>query len=131
MIADSREDAETATEEMKWRGLNGPLLMTSSGAPGTIMAIEFGLYTRPAGGAWRIACASWRPRDARAHLARVQGARAVGLSGAEPRDCARARGRRRHPLCRKHDQECRAQVDLQTKNAIDATQVKISSSPRT
>ena len=32
---------------------------------------------------------------------------------------------------RKHDQECRAQVDLQTKNAIDATQVKIPSSPRT
>ena len=65
MIAGSREDAETATaffEDMKWHGLNGPLLVISGGAPGIIKAIEFALCTRPAGGAWRIACATWRPR---------------------------------------------------------------------
>src|SRR5436190_5685639 len=43
MMAGSKEDAETATvffEDIKRRGLNDPLLMTSDGAPGIIKAIE-------------------------------------------------------------------------------------------
>jgi hypothetical protein len=39
-----------------------------------------------------------RGQVARRHLAGVQGARAGGLSGAEPGDCARGRGRRRRRL---------------------------------
>src|SRR5207245_6157030 len=43
MMAGSKEDAETVTaffEDMKMRGLNDPLLVTSDGAPGIIKAIE-------------------------------------------------------------------------------------------
>ena len=43
MMASSKEDAETVTaffEDMKRRGLNDPLLVTSDGAPGIIKAIE-------------------------------------------------------------------------------------------
>jgi putative transposase len=43
MMAGSREDAETVIaffEDMKRRGLNDPLLVTSDGAPGIIKAIE-------------------------------------------------------------------------------------------
>src|SRR6201981_5682 len=43
MMAGSKEDAETVTaffEDMKKRGLNDPLLVTSDGAPGIIKAIE-------------------------------------------------------------------------------------------
>jgi transposase-like protein len=43
MMAGSKEDAETVTaffEDMKRRGLNDPLLVTSDGAPGIIKAIE-------------------------------------------------------------------------------------------
>ena len=42
-MAGSEEDAETVTaffEDMKMRGLNEPLLITSDGAPGIIKAIE-------------------------------------------------------------------------------------------
>ena len=43
LMAGSKEDTETVTaffEDMKRRGLNDPLLVTSDGAPGIIMAIE-------------------------------------------------------------------------------------------
>jgi putative transposase len=43
LMAGSKEDAETVTaffEDMKLRGLNDPLLVTSDGAPGIIKAIE-------------------------------------------------------------------------------------------
>ena len=43
MMAGSKEDSETVTaffEDMKRRGLNDPLLVTSDGAPGIIKAIE-------------------------------------------------------------------------------------------
>ena len=43
LMAGSKEDAETVTaffEDMKKRGLNDPLLVTSDGAPGIIKAIE-------------------------------------------------------------------------------------------
>ena len=43
MMAGSKEDAETVTaffEDMKKRGLNDPLLVTSDGAPGIVKAIE-------------------------------------------------------------------------------------------
>jgi transposase-like protein len=43
MMAGSKEDAETVTaffEDMKRRGLNDPLLVTSDGAPGIVKAIE-------------------------------------------------------------------------------------------
>ena len=43
LMAGSKEDAETVTaffEDMKMRGLNDPLLVTSDGAPGIIKAIE-------------------------------------------------------------------------------------------
>ena len=43
MMAGSKEDTETVTaffEDMKRRGLNDPLLVTSDGAPGIIKAIE-------------------------------------------------------------------------------------------
>jgi putative transposase len=42
-MAGSKEDAETVTaffEDMKMRGLNDPLLITSDGAPGILKAIE-------------------------------------------------------------------------------------------
>ena len=42
-MAGSKEDTERVTaffEDMKRRGLNDPLLVTSDGAPGIIMAIE-------------------------------------------------------------------------------------------
>src|SRR6266702_3151027 len=43
LMAGSKEDAETVIaffEDMKGRGLNDPLLVTSDGAPGVIKAIE-------------------------------------------------------------------------------------------
>ncbi len=43
LMAGSKEDTETVTaffEDMKRRGLNDPLLVTSDGAPGIIKAIE-------------------------------------------------------------------------------------------
>jgi putative transposase len=43
LMAGSKEDAETVTaffEDMKMRGLNDPLLVTSDGAPGIVKAIE-------------------------------------------------------------------------------------------
>jgi putative transposase len=43
LMAGSKEDAETVTalfEDMKLRGLNDPLLITSDGAPGIVKAIE-------------------------------------------------------------------------------------------
>lgn len=43
LMAGSKEDAETVTaffEDMKMRGLNDPLLVTSDGAPGIIKALE-------------------------------------------------------------------------------------------
>jgi hypothetical protein len=43
MMAGSKEDAETVTaffKDMKRRGLNDPLLVTSDGATGIIKAIE-------------------------------------------------------------------------------------------
>ena len=45
LMAGSKEDAETVTaffEDMKRRGLNDPLLVTSDGAPGIVKAIEIG-----------------------------------------------------------------------------------------
>src|SRR6266516_848801 len=43
LMAGSKEDAETVTaifEDLKMRGLNDPLLVTSDGAPGILKAIE-------------------------------------------------------------------------------------------
>src|SRR5262249_36608543 len=63
MMAGSKEDAETVTaffEDMKRRGLNDPLLVTSDGAPGIIKAIE--VCFQLGSGASRIVCATWRPR---------------------------------------------------------------------
>jgi hypothetical protein len=60
----SKEDAETVTaffEDMKRRGLNDPLLVTSDGAPGYHQGDRSLLSTRgPTAAAWRIVCATWR-----------------------------------------------------------------------
>jgi hypothetical protein len=61
-VSGSNEDAETVTaffEDMKMRGLNELLLITSDGAPGTIKAIEVCFRMLRASAAWRIACATW------------------------------------------------------------------------
>jgi putative transposase len=97
MMMGSKEDAETVTaffEDMKRRGLNDPLLVTSDGAPGIIKAIEICFPRGPAAlpGASH---AQFGGQGAGRRLAGVQGARAGGLSGAEPSHCARARGRDR------------------------------------
>ena len=65
MMTGSKEDAETVTaffEDMKRRGLNDPLLVTSDGAPGIIKAIEICFPRAARSVVWRIACAIWRPR---------------------------------------------------------------------
>ena len=101
LMAGSKEDAETVTaffEDMKMRGLNDPLLVTSDGAPGIIKAIEV-CFPRAA----RQRCLAHRMRKlgcqgARGYLAGLQGARAGGLPGSEPRHCARARSRHRGRL---------------------------------
>ncbi|HZD41419.1 MAG TPA: transposase [Terriglobales bacterium] len=60
LMAGSKEDTETATaffEDMKRRGLNEPLLVTSDGAPG-----KSGFRARPASAALPTGCAIWRSR---------------------------------------------------------------------
>ncbi len=60
LMAGSKEDAETVTaffEDMKGRGLNDPLLVTSDGAAGIIRRSRFVFRVPPASAAWRIACA--------------------------------------------------------------------------
>ena len=86
MMAGSKEDAETVTaffEDMKRRGLKDPLLVTSDGAPGIIKAIEIAFHARPASGALRIACGTWRP-NCRRMSGRSSRSRAGGLSSAKP-----------------------------------------------
>ena len=66
MMAGSKEDAETVTaffEDMKRRGLNDPLLVTSDGAPGIIKAIEI-CFPRAA----RQRCLAHRMRNLAAKL---------------------------------------------------------------
>jgi hypothetical protein len=66
MMAGSKEDAETVTaffEDMKRRGLNDPLLVTSDGAPGIIKAIEV-CFPRAA----RQRCLAHRMRNLAAKL---------------------------------------------------------------
>jgi hypothetical protein len=60
-MAGSKEDSETVTsffEDMKRRGLNDPLLVTSDGAPGIIKAIEICFS-----GAARQRCLAYRMRN--------------------------------------------------------------------
>jgi putative transposase len=64
MMAGSKEDAETVTaffEDMKRRGLNDPLLVTSMVLPASSRRSRFAFRARPASDAWRIACATWQP----------------------------------------------------------------------
>ena len=99
MMAGSKEDAETVTaffEDMKRRGLNDPLLVTSDGALGIIKAIEV-CFPRAA----RRRCLAHRMRNLAAKVPedvwpdfKVRAQAAYGLSGAEPGHCARTRGRR-------------------------------------
>jgi putative transposase len=66
LMAGSKEDTETATaffEDMKRRGLNDPLLVTSDGAPGIIKAIEVS-FPRAA----RQRCLAHRMRNLAAKL---------------------------------------------------------------
>ncbi|MEJ2374460.1 MAG: transposase [Pseudolabrys sp.] len=107
LMAGSKEDSETVTaffEDMKRRGLNDPPLVTSDGAAGIIKAVE---VCFPAGGPPALPCSSHaqsRRQAAGGCVAGVQGARAGGLSGAEPGDCARAGrrpGRRLQPPIRR------------------------------
>ena len=101
LMAGSKEDAETVVaffEDMKMRGLNEPLLVTSDGAPGVIKAIEV-CFPRAA----RQRCLAHRMRNLAAKVpggcvAGVQGARASGLPSAEPRHCPPACCRRRNRL---------------------------------
>ena len=99
LMAGSKEDAETVIaffEDMKGRGLNDPLLVTSDGAPGVIKAIEV-CFPRAA----RQRCASHAQPGCQAAggcMAGVQGAGPGDLPGAEPGDCPRACGRRRGRL---------------------------------
>jgi len=65
MMAGSKEDAETVTaffEDMKRRGLNDPLLVTSDGVRASSRRSKFVFRVLAASAAWRIACATWRPR---------------------------------------------------------------------
>jgi putative transposase len=95
MMMGSKEDAETVTaffEDMKRRGLNDPLPVTSDGAPGIIKAIEI-CFPRAA----RQRCLAHRMRNlaAKAPEDVWRELRSGGVSGAEPSHCARARGRDR------------------------------------
>ena len=66
LMAGSKEDAETVTaffEDMKGRGLNDPLLVTSDGAPGIIKAIEVCFPRAARNAALPIACAIWWSRS--------------------------------------------------------------------
>jgi putative transposase len=90
LMVGSKEDAETVTaffEDMKLRGLNDPLLITSDGAPGIVKAVEL-CFPRAA----RQRCLAHRMRNRASKvpggMAGVQGACASSLSGAEPCDCA-------------------------------------------
>ena len=103
LMAGSKEDTETVTaffEDMKRRGLNDPLLVTSDGAPGIIKAIEI-CFPRAA----RQRCLAHRMRNlaVKLPLAGVQGSCPGRLSSAEPRNRPRTRrrsGRRLWPPAR-------------------------------
>ncbi len=71
MMAGSKEDEETVTEfyeDMKRRGLNDPLLVTSDGAPGIIKAIEVCFPS-----AARQSCLAHRMRNLAARCRRMSG----------------------------------------------------------
>ncbi len=89
LMAENRRRTPAFFEDMKRRGLNDQLLVTSDGAPGIIKAVEV-CFPR--------AARQHRMRNPAAKLpeevAGVQSLRAGGLSGAEPSD-ARACCRRR------------------------------------
>ena len=68
LMAGSKEDTETVTaffEDMKRRGLNDPLLVTSDGLPASSRRLRFAFRGRPGSAAWRIGCATWLPRRRR------------------------------------------------------------------
>ena len=101
LMAGSKEDAETVTaffEDMKRRGLNDPLLVTSDGAPGHHQGDRGLLSARGPPALPGASHAQSGGQGAGGCLAGLQGPRAGGLSGAEPCHCARARGRRRRRL---------------------------------
>ena len=65
MMAGSKEDAETVTtffEDMMRRGLNDPLLVPRTAPRASSRRSRFAFRARPGSVAWRIACATWRPR---------------------------------------------------------------------
>jgi Transposase, Mutator family len=99
MMAGSKEDTETVTaffEDMKRRGLNDPLLVTSDGAPGIIKArSRLAFHARRGRAVPGPSHAQPGGQSAGRRLAGFQGPRAGGLPGAEPSDCPRARSRRR------------------------------------
>jgi hypothetical protein len=89
-MAGSKEDAETVTaffEDMKMRGLNDPLLVTSDGAPGIIKAIESVLPACRPPALPGASDAQSGCQSAGGRVAGVQGAGAGSLSGAEPNHC--------------------------------------------
>jgi hypothetical protein len=93
LMAGSKEDAETVSaffQDLRARGLGDPLLVVSDGAPVSSKRSRFASRARHANAAWRIACATLRPR-ARGSLARVQGPGDGGLPSAQPQGRPRAR----------------------------------------
>src|SRR5258708_4605156 len=98
MMAGSKEDAETVTaffEDMKRRGLNDPLLVTSGRRCGHHQGDRnlFSACRPPA--LLGASHAQLGGQGAGRRVAGVQGPRAGGLSGTKPGHCARACGRAR------------------------------------
>jgi putative transposase len=65
MMAGSKEDAETVSaffEDMKRRGLAIRCLSSRMGRRASSRPSRFAFRALPASAAWRIACATWRPR---------------------------------------------------------------------
>jgi hypothetical protein len=85
LMAGSKEDSETVTaffEDMKGRGINDPLLVTSDGAPGIIKAIEV-CFPRAA----RQRCLAHRMRNLAVKVPEdVWPEFKVRVQAAEPRD---------------------------------------------
>jgi putative transposase len=141
LMAGSKEDAETVTaffEDMKMRGLNDPLLVTSDGATGIIKAIEV-CFPRAA----RQRCLAHRMRNPAAKVpedvwpefkARVHAAYQAPIRAAERRRLVKVTEfeRRQLDAARKElDQEYETAIGLKTKPSKDDTQVKLSSNSRT
>ena len=127
LMAGSKEDAETVTaffEDMKMRGLNDPLLVTSDGAPGIIKAIEV-CFPRAA----RQRCLAHRMRNLAVKVPEdiwhVSGKRwrSVKVTEFEHRQMASVQ--------KELDQEYKAMVGSQREASKDEIQVRKSSSSRT